>query len=280
MADILITGASTGIGEATALHLTGRGHRVFAGVRKEADGTRLEASAPAGSLTPVHLDVTDEAGIADALEEVGAVTGGRLDGVVNNAGIAVGGPLEFLPLDDFRKQLEVNVTGLLAVTQAALPLIRRGHGRVVLIGSMSGRVAVPMTGAYSASKFAVEALADALRMELRPWKLPVSLIQPGAITTPIWDKGREQAASMSEHFPPEALALYADGIETVVKGIDEQDDNGIPPVEVAKAVEKALFAKRPRSRYPVGTDAKVAGVVARLLPDRVKDEVITRFVLP
>ena len=280
MADILITGASTGIGEATALHLTGRGHRVFAGVRKGADGTRLEASAPPGSLTPVHLDVTDEAGIADALEEVGATTGGCLDGVVNNAGIAVGGPLEFLPLDDFRMQIDVNVTGLLAVTQAALPLIRRGHGRVVLIGSMSGRVAVPMTGAYSASKFAVEALADALRMELRPWKLPVSLIQPGAIKTPIWDKGREQAASMSEQFTPEALTLYADGIETVVKGIDEQDDNGIPPVEVAKTVEKALFAKRPRSRYPVGTDAKVAGVIARLLPDRLKDEVITRFVLP
>ncbi len=280
MADILITGASTGIGEATALHLVGLGHQVFAGVRREADGAKLQTAAGAGRLTPVRLDVTDEAGIAVALEEVGAATGGRLDGVVNNAGIAVGGPLEFLPLDDFRTQIDVNVTGMLAVTQAAMPLIRRAHGRVVLIGSMSGRVAVPMTGAYSASKFAVEALADTLRLELLPWNLSVSLIQPGAVKTPIWDKGREQAAAITEQFTPEALALYADGIETVVKGIDEQDDNGISPVEVAKAVEKALFAKRPRSRYPVGVDAKMAGLLARLLPDRVKDVVVTRFVLP
>lgn len=280
MADILITGASTGIGEATALHLVGLGHRVFAGVRKQADGERLEAAVGSGRLIPVHLDVTDEAGIAEAVEEVGASTGGRLDGVVNNAGIAVGGPLEFLPMDDFRMQMDVNVTGLLAVTQAAMPLIRRAHGRVVLIGSMSGRVSVPMTGAYSASKFALEALADALRLELQPWGLSVSLIQPGAIKTPIWDKGREQAAAMTEKYTPEALALYADGIDTVVKGIEEQDDNGIPPVEVAKAVEKALFARRPRSRYPVGVDAKAAGVLARLLPDRVKDVVVTRFVLP
>lgn len=280
MADILITGASTGIGEATALHLTGLGHRVFAGVRKDADGEKLVDAARSGRLTPVRLDVTDDVGIGDALDEVGAATGGRLDGVVNNAGIAVGGPLEFLPMDEFRSQMDINVTGLLAVTQAALPLIRRAGGRVVLIGSMSGRVAVPMTGAYSASKFAVEALADALRMELSRWGLAVSLIQPGAIKTPIWDKGREQAAAMTDNYSPEALELYTDEIDQVVRGIEEQDDNGIPPVEVAKAVEAALFSKRPRSRYAVGVDAKAAGVVARLLPDRVKDVVISRFVLP
>jgi NAD(P)-dependent dehydrogenase (short-subunit alcohol dehydrogenase family) len=205
MAGILITGASTGIGEATALHLDGLGHRVFAGVRNEADGERLAAAARSGRLTPVHLDVTDDAGIATALDEVGEASGGRLDGVVNNAGVALGGPLDFLPMEDFRTQMDINVTGLLAVTQAAMPLIRGASGRVVLIGSMSGRLAVPMTGAYSASKFAVEALADTLRMELSPWGLAVSLIQPGAIKTPIWDKGREQLVAMTDRYTPEAL---------------------------------------------------------------------------
>jgi NAD(P)-dependent dehydrogenase (short-subunit alcohol dehydrogenase family) len=228
----------------------------------------------------VHLDVTDDAGIATALDEVGEASGGRLDGVVNNAGVALGGPLEFLPMEDFRTQMDINVTGLLAVTQAAMPLIRGASGRVVLIGSMSGRLAVPMTGAYSASKFAVEALADTLRMELSPWGLAVSLIQPGAIKTPIWDKGREQLVAMTDRYTPEALELYADGIESVAKGIEQQDDDGISPVEVAKAVEKALFSKRPRSRYAVGVDAKAGAVLARALPDRVKDVVIGRFLRP
>ena len=280
MAGILITGASTGIGEATALHLDGLGHRVFAGVRKEADGERLAAAARSGRLTPVHLDVTDDAAIATALDEVAEASGGRLDGVVNNAGVALGGPLEFLPMEDFRTQMDINVTGLLAVTQAAMPLIRGASGRVVLIGSMSGRLAVPMTGAYSASKFAVEALADTLRMELSPWGLAVSLIQPGAIKTPIWDKGRQQLVAMTDRYTPEALELYADGIESVAKGIEQQDDDGISPVEVAKAVEKALFSKRPRSRYAVGVDAKAGAVLARALPDRVKDVVIGRFLRP
>jgi NAD(P)-dependent dehydrogenase (short-subunit alcohol dehydrogenase family) len=280
MADVLITGASTGIGEATALRLGGRGHRVFAGVRRPADGRRLTAVAGGDHLTPVALDVTDDAGVAAALAEVSDATGGRLDGVVNNAGIAVGGPLEFLPLEDFRRQLEVNVTGLLAVTQSALPLLRRAQGRVVLIGSMSGRVAVPMTGAYAASKFAVEALADALRLELSPWGLGVSLVQPGAVRTPIWDKGREQVASMADRFPPDALELYADGIEGVAAGIERQEEDGIAPIEVAAAVERALFAARPRTRVAVGSDAKVAVALARVLPDRLKDVLIDRFVRP
>ena len=280
MADILITGASTGIGEATALHLDSLGHRVFAGVRKDADGERLVKASRAGQLVPVQLDVTDDDGIADALEEVADTTGGSLDGVVNNAGVAIGGPLEFIPLDEFRTQMEVNVTGLLAVTQMALPLLRPATGRIVLVGSMSGRLAVPMTGAYSASKFALEALADTLRMELAPWDISVSLIQPGAIKTPIWDKGRAQVDTMTDRYSEEALELYADGIETVVRGIDEQDEAGIPPLKVAEAVERALFSARPRTRYAVGTDAKVATMLVRALPDRAKDKLVARFLKP
>lgn len=280
MADLLITGASTGIGEATALHLDGLGHRVFAGVRKDADGEKLVVAARSGRLVPVILDVTDDEQIADAVGQVTEATSGRLDGVVNNAGIAMGGPLEFMPLDDFRMQMDVNVTGLLAVTQATMPLVRKGHGRVVLVGSISGRLAVPMTGAYSASKFAVEALADTLRMELSAWDLPVSLVQPGAIKTPIWDKGREQADQMREKYSDEVLELYDDGVESVTKGIEQQRDNGIPPLEVAKAIEHALFAERPRSRYKVGTDAKAGAVLARVLPDRAKDVIVGKYLRP
>lgn len=277
MSDVLISGASTGIGEATALRLAGRGHRVFAGVRREEDGDRL-VDAGGDRVVPVRLDVTDDEQVTAALDEVAGATGGRLDGVVNNAGIAVGGPLEFLPLADFRRQLDVNVTGLLAVTQAALPLLRPAKGRVVLIGSMSGRIAVPMTGAYAASKYAVEALADTLRLELAPWGLRVSLLQPGAIKTPIWDKGRQQADEMREKYSPEAIDLYRDRIDEVVRGIDEQDEAGIPPAEVAVVVERALTAERPRSRYAVGMDAKAAVALARVLPDRAKDAFIERFV--
>lgn len=281
MADVLITGASTGIGEATALHLDRLGHRVFAGVRKEADGERLAAASRSGRLIPVMVDVTDQGQIDDAVATVSETTNGRLDAVVNNAGVAIGGPLEFLPLDDFRTQIDINVTGLLAVTQAALPLVRRSsNGRVVFVGSISGRLAMPMTGAYSASKFAVEALSDALRMELAPFGIGVSLIQPGAISTPIWDKGRAQADEMSEKYDPEALERYRDGIQSVVEGIEQQDEAGIDPIEVAKAIEKALFAKRPAARYKVGTDAKAGAVLARVLPDRAKDLVITKFIRP
>lgn len=279
MSDVLISGASTGIGEATALHLSGLGHRVFAGVRRAEDGERLIAEG-GERVVPVRLDVTDDEQVAAALGEVAEATGGRLDGVVNNAGIAVGGPLEFLPLGDFRRQFDVNVTGLIAVTQAALPLLRRTKGRVVLIGSMNGRIAVPMTGAYSASKYAVEAIADTLRLELAPWGLHVSLLQPGAVKTPIWDKGRQQADEMHEKYPPEALDLYRDGIERVVEGIEQQDEAGIPPMEVAEVVERALTAARPRSRYAVGLDAKAAVVLARILPDRAKDVLVDRFVRP
>src|SRR5919198_2886732 len=204
----LITGASTGIGEACALRLDARGWRVFAGVRREEDAARLRSQLSERSQ-PVIVDVTDPASIARATATVSSVLKEEgLAGLVNNAGIAVAGPLEFLSLEEFRRQLEVNVTGQLAVTQACLPQLRRGRGRIVFMGSIAGRVTFPMMGPYSASKHALEALADALRVELQPWGMHVSIVEPGSIATPIWRKGEEAAAQASARFPPAADHLY------------------------------------------------------------------------
>lgn len=279
MGNVLVTGASTGIGEATALHLDRSGHRVFAGVRRAEDGDKL-GSASSGRLVPVTLDVTDHEQIATAIATIEEQAEGVLHGVVNNAGIALGGPLEFMPIDDFRWQFEVNVFGLLDVTQQALPLIRRGSGRVVLVSSISGKLAVPMTGAYSASKFAVEAVGDALRAELDEWNIHVALVEPGAVKTPIWEKGRAQAAELHTKYDERAQQLYASGIESVKAGIEQQDKNGIDPVHVAEAIDHALFDPKPKIRYAVGVDAKVGAVLARLLPDRPKDFVVRKFLRP
>ena len=185
---VLITGASTGIGAACAMELHRRGFRVFAGVRKAADGLRLQEQTSRW-LAPLMIDVTDHASIAEAAKTVaGSLDGGRLVGLVNNAGIMVGGPLETLSAGDFRRQLEVNVVGQIAVIQAMLPLLRECRGRIVNIGSFSGRVAVPYSGAYAASKHALEAMTDVLRVELRRWGISVSIIEPGSVKTPIWDK--------------------------------------------------------------------------------------------
>jgi NAD(P)-dependent dehydrogenase (short-subunit alcohol dehydrogenase family) len=274
MPAILVTGASTGIGEACALRLDRLGHHVFAGVRKAADGERLQHEA-SERLRPVHVDVTDEDGVRTAAQTVRAALGTiRFAGVVNNAGIALGGPVEYLPLDDWRRQLEVNVIGQVAVTQAFLPLVRDGHGRLVFIGSMSGKVAAPMTGPYNASKFALEGIVDTLRLELHEWDIPVALVEPGAVTTPIWDRAREQFVELEHRLPPVALERYARLIEITRRGVEMQDRRGVDPSAVAKAVEHALFASRPRIRYPVGSDARAMAVAARMLPDRVRDAVL------
>ena len=274
MPAVLITGASTGIGEACALHLDHLGHDVFAGVRRTVDGERLQAAA-SPRLTPVVMDVTDEAAVSAAATSVAAALGTtRFAGVVNNAGIAIGGPIEYLALDDWRRQLDVNVTGQVAVTQAFLPLVREGHGRVVFIGSMSGKVATPMTGPYNASKFAVEAIADTLRQELRPWGIGVALVEPGAVKTPIWDRAREQFDAIEQKLPPEGRERYATFIDQTRRGVEMQDSRGADPAKVAKAVEHALFSARPHTRYPVGSDAWAGTTMARLLPDRVKDALL------
>jgi NAD(P)-dependent dehydrogenase (short-subunit alcohol dehydrogenase family) len=274
MPAVLVTGASTGIGHATALHLAGSGHRVFAGVRRDEDAERLRARG-GENVVPVKLDVTDEGQIEAAVRAVEEHLGTtRFAGVVNNAGVARGGPLEYLPLDEWRFQFEVNVFGQIAVTKAFMPLIRAGHGRVVFVGSISGRYSTPLMGPYGGSKFAIEGIAESLRLELHPWDIKVSVIEPGAIKTAIWDKGRSLVDELMGQFPQEAIDRYRPMIEKVQAGIEYQDANGIEPEIVARAIEHALFAARPKPRYLVGRDAKAAGHIVRFLPDRAKDALI------
>ena len=278
MKNFLVTGASTGIGQACALHLDGKGHRVFAGVRHEKDAAHLVEEG-SGRVVPVFLDVTDEAQIDAAAKKI-TEEAGSLQGVVNNAGIARGGPLEYLPIPIWREQLEVNVLGQVAVTKAMLPLIRDGSGRVVFIGSISGKVATPLLGPYDASKFAIEAVAEALRHELRSWKISVSVVEPGAVKTPIWDKARDEADRMERELPSEAKVRYKAHIDAVRKGIEMQDRQGVSPYKVAEAVEHALFSARPKTRYPVGIDARAQSAMVRFLPDRTREAIIRRFAGP
>jgi NAD(P)-dependent dehydrogenase (short-subunit alcohol dehydrogenase family) len=273
--NVLITGASTGIGEACALRLDRNGHRVFAGVRRASDGERLRAGA-SPRLVAVNLDVTDAVAIERARDDVARHLGADgLHGLVNNAGIAVAGPLEHLPIDDLRRQLEINVVGQVAVTQAFLPLLRLTRGRVVFMGSIGGRMALPFLGAYSASKFALEAIADALRIELQPWGIQVALMEPGSIATPIWAKGEAAADAMQSKLPPVAIDAYGAAITAMRKAAQLTALRGVPPDVVAAAVEHALVARAPRTRYLVGRDARMRAILVQLLPDRLRDRLIT-----
>jgi NAD(P)-dependent dehydrogenase (short-subunit alcohol dehydrogenase family) len=265
-----VTGASTGIGNATALRLA-KTSRVFAGVRSEADYRALGASGP--NVVPVYLDVTDPSSIARAKADVAASTGGLLDGVVNNAGIVVAAPLEIIEPAEFRKQLDVNVVGPLLVTQAFLPLIRASKGRIVTIGSISGKFATPFTGAYSISKFAVEAMSDALRVELAPFGIRVILIEPGPVKTPIWQRTQTAATASMQRSAPETLALYADSIAKMQRLASKLESDGDDPDAVAAVVERALTAAYPRARYLVGTSARVQLLIARL-PEFIRDRLI------
>ncbi|HET8930065.1 MAG TPA: SDR family NAD(P)-dependent oxidoreductase [Acidimicrobiales bacterium] len=283
---VVVTGASTGIGQATALRLADEGWTVFAGVRRAADADRLTADAARarGELTPILLDVTDEDQVESAFATIADTLGNRgLSALVNNAGTALGGPVEYLPLATWRDQFDVNVFGQITVTKAAMPLLRvgsdghGGHGRIVFIGSNSGRMAAPMLGPYAASKFAVEGLADALRMELVGTGVSVVVIEPGAIATPIWEKGRNLADRLEEDLPAEALERYADLIAGTRAGIEMQDSSGAPPSAAADVVWRALNAKRPATRYQVGIDGKLSVLAARFLPDRLKDYGVRKF---
>jgi len=271
---VLITGASTGIGATCATRLHRLGYRVFAGVRKPEDGERLRA-ATSERLRWIRLDVTDGNQIDDALRDLEAVLGARgLDALVNNAGIAVGGPLEYLPPAELRRQLEINVVGLHAVTQAFLPLIRRARGRIVHMGSISGRIASPFTGPYAASKHAVEALTDALRLELAPEGIRVAVIEPGQIDTPIWEKGLAEAATVAARIPPEGMARYAQRLKVLQWVVKSAPKRSSPPDAVADAVIHAIESDAPRTRYVVGLDAKLRLWLTRLLPDRMMDGLV------
>ena len=270
---VVITGASTGIGYACTLYLDTLGYQVFAGVRKQADAANLRQHT-SKRVTPVFIDVTEANTIAFAAQTVTNRLGHTgLAGLVNNAGIAVPGPLEFLPITDLSRQFEINVVGQVAVTQAFLPLLRQGQGRIINMSSISGRVAAPFVGPYAASKFSLEALTDSLRVELKPWGIEVISIQPGAIATPIWDKTVGDENYM-RHFLDGAETLYGARLEAARKVAVKAGQQGIPAAKVAKVVARALAAKRPKTRYVVGRDAKIAAVLLKFLPDRVRDRVI------
>jgi NAD(P)-dependent dehydrogenase (short-subunit alcohol dehydrogenase family) len=224
----------------------------------------------------VILDVTDETTIAATRERIEQVSGGRLAGLVNNAGIGVGGPIEALQIDSLREQLEVNVTGQVAVTQAMLPMIRAGRGRVVFMASIGGRVALPYLAPYSASKHAIEAVGDSLRREMMPFGVEVSIVEPGAVATPIWDKGSEQIAQMRELVTPDQMQVYGGAMDKFEELFIGAGREGVPPDEVAKAVEHALTARRPKTRYLIGRDAKLRAAMRRFLPDRFLDRGIAR----
>ncbi|MBN1529449.1 MAG: SDR family oxidoreductase [Thermoleophilaceae bacterium] len=267
---VLVTGASTGIGEATARHLKGLGFDVLAGVRKDEDAERLAAAG----LGTLKLDVTDSGSI-EALRS--RFADAPLAGLVNNAGVAVAGPLEFIPIEDLRRQLEVNLIGQMAVTQAVLPALRRARGRIVNISSIGGRLALPMVGPYAASKFGLEGLSDTLRRELARFGVDVILIEPGGVKTPIWAKSTDAADQMAEGMPPEAEQLYGplmDRIRVESKKISER--TGIDPSEVAETIGTALTTEKPKTRYLVGKDAKGRWAVAKRVPDRVMDRLIAR----
>jgi NAD(P)-dependent dehydrogenase (short-subunit alcohol dehydrogenase family) len=270
---VVVTGASTGIGEACALRLDKAGWRVFAGVRKDADGQRLKAQA-SEHLTPITLDVTDQAQIDAAVKTISEATGSAgIQGVVNNAGVSVNGPLEYLTSDDLRKQLEVNVIGQIAVTRSFLELIRTGHGRIVFIGSIAGKMATPFLGPYCASKHAMEALSDSLRQELRPWGIDVALVEPGSIATKIWEKGINEADELERNMPEEAVMRYGAAFRALREAAVKFEAAGIPSDRVAKSVEHALTSSRPRTRYVVGFDATVQSIIRRA-PDRVRDRLV------
>jgi NAD(P)-dependent dehydrogenase (short-subunit alcohol dehydrogenase family) len=268
---VLITGASSGIGAACALSLAARGLRVYAGVRREADGEGLVAEA-AGELVPVALDVTDRAQIDAVAARIRGERGGRgLNGLVHSAGILVSSPIEFVAAEQLRRQFEVNVFGTVAVTQAVLALLREARGRIVTIGSIAGRAAPPYFGPYAATKHALEAFTDSLRMELRHWGIGVSLIEPDAVATPIWGKLQSAPEQQTLELSPEARRLYGDDVDAMAEASQKMDRRGMPVDRVVRAVHHALTAPRPKTRYPLGFRTRLAAWAVGRVPDRIRD---------
>ena len=268
--NVLITGASSGIGLACASRLAALGYRVLAGVRSAVASEAVRAVAP--GITPVILDVCQPSSILDA---VGVLGGEPLVGLINNAGVAAMGPLELVPVNAWRFQFEVNVIGLVSVTQACLPQLRRGRGRIVNIGSVAGRSALPGSGAYDSSKFALEGLTDALRMELQQFGISVSLIEPGAIATGIWQKTLAELDRQDSAIAPELRELYRDLSLSIREEIVQSTARALPAEAVVDAVVHAITASKPKTRYVVGRDAQF-WLLLNLLPDRVRDWLILR----
>lgn len=275
---LLLTGASSGIGAACAVHLARAGWRVFAATRREQDGRLLREQA-GENLEPVVLDVTSDDQIQALVRHLTDTVGAAgLHGLINNAGIVMSGPVEAVSIDDWRHQFEVNLFGVLNLTRACLPLLRRAQGRVVNMSSISGRLVTPFLGPYCASKFALEAVSDALRIELRPQGIRVALIEPGAVATPIWDKSLAAAREREAEYPPELRQQYERPLEQLHRLAKEAHRSAMPVEKVVKAMVHALDARRPRTRYLLGRDARLGALLFRLLPDRWADALIaSRF---
>jgi NAD(P)-dependent dehydrogenase (short-subunit alcohol dehydrogenase family) len=266
MSTVLVTGASRGIGAATVSRLASAGWDVVAGVRRLEDAEPLTAAHP-DHVTALALDITDAAqlGLLDSALPV------RLDAVVNNAGVAVTGPVEAVAADELRRQLEINVVGQVAVAQAALPRLRASRGRLVFVSSVSGRIATSMFGPYNASKFALEGIADALRLEVWPWGIRVALVQPAQTDTDLWRNADRVTDAVEAGLSAEHRALYAKHIAGFRKTIPRSQRTAVPPDEVAATIERALTDRRPRARYVVGRGPRMQLLMSQLMPTRLMD---------
>ncbi len=272
---VVVTGTSTGIGAETALQLVDKGFHVFAGVRREVDGDALLARAQE-RVTPLIIDVTDAATISVAAAAVAEVVGDcGLAGLVNNAGIGVPAPLEFQPMADFRRQLEVNLFGPVAMIQAFMPLIRSGGGRIVNVGSIGGMLVLPLNGAYSASKFGMRAISDALRLELRQWNIHVSLIEVAPVETAIFGKTFDAFDALESTLGSKGFALYAEQIAAIRTAVEKAAADADPPLVIAEAIHDALTSKKPKTRYLAGHGGKQTALAAAL-PDRARDLALAR----
>lgn len=271
---ILISGASTGIGRACAVHLARLGHTVWAGVRSSEHFDAVRALNVRG-LEPVTLDVTSDRSIREAIHHIGK-TSGNLHILVNNAGIAVGGPVEAVAVADWRRQFETNLFGVVALTQAALPLVREAKGRIINMSSISGRIAFPFMGPYAASKFALEAMSDSLRREVKGLGVHVALIEPGAISTPIWNKAREEGLGRVSQLSAEMTSVYGHALDRFRENLDRVINQAAPVSVVVNAVEHAALSSRPRLRYPVGKGIQFSALISKLLPDSILDSVLRR----
>ena len=272
MEAIIVTGASSGIGHATAKLLADEGYLVFAGVRKEADRERLAGEHE--RFRPIVLDVTVPADLTRVISGVRA-SGCELRGVVNNAGIAVAGPLEFLPIEVLRNQFEVNVFGPIALAQVALPLLRESKGRLVFIGSIAGRMTAPMVGPYSASKGALALFVDSMRQELASAGIGVSLLEFASVKTPIWEKGRNEKDVLMGKMPPEAMRYYGPLVDAIVKQTRREEHEGMDPSVIAKNVLHAIRAPKPRERYLIGRKARIQAIAA-ILPPGTRDKLVKK----
>lgn len=269
---VIVSGATSGIGLACALDLCARGFTVVAGGRDPATLAALERRAVAG-LVPCRLDVTDAESVATAVRRAEVLAAGRgLAGLVNNAGLSLLGPLELQPLAHLQAMLDVNVTGAVRLTQQALPGLRQGRGRVVFLGSIAGLSALPFLGAYSASKYALEAIADALRVEVAPWGIEVAIVEPGTVDTPIGDTALASLDAVTA--TPEGAARYGRAIAAFRRSVTKAIGQALPPATVADAIARALTARRPRTRYLVGREARQRVWLKRLLSDRLHDRAV------